>query len=204
MPSGPRQNRVAPDGQLHATRHKGAWMGNRGGRLHTDDHILGAARWKSKAWICCQLHFKNRHRQVMGNSYTELFFLDEATALAAGHRPCFECRRKDAVHFAQLFGSAHSPAASPMKAREMDAILHSQRIASPLSVPARTVPFGAIIKVSDKLMLVTQPGWRIWSFAGYGAPQPPFTQQVTCLTPPSICQVLRLGYAPKLHETAQT
>jgi hypothetical protein len=71
-------------------------MGNRGGRFHTDAKTLTARRWVSRQWICCVLNFKGRRREVWGRSYTELFFLDEPTALAAGHRPCFECRRKDA------------------------------------------------------------------------------------------------------------
>ena len=91
----PLQNRVTPQGEIIATPERGTVMGNRGGRIHRDDR----ARWKSKAWITCRLSFKSRHRTVMGNSYTELFFLDEATALAAGHRPCFECRRADALAF---------------------------------------------------------------------------------------------------------
>ena len=75
-------------------------MGNRGGRLHDAQRKLSARRWVNRAWICCKLAFNNRHRKVWGNSYTELFFLDEVTAFAAGHRPCFECRRKDAERFA--------------------------------------------------------------------------------------------------------
>ena len=78
-------------------------MGNRGGVLHGPDRTLSARRWISRQWICCRLTFNGRRRTVMApNRYTELFFLDEATALAAGHRPCFECRRAAAVHFAEL------------------------------------------------------------------------------------------------------
>ena len=89
-------------------------MGNRGGRLHDGHRKLGARRWTSKQWICCRLEFNNRHRKVWGDGYTELFFLDEVTALAAGHRPCFECRRQDAEDFAALFsGKAHRACAPP-------------------------------------------------------------------------------------------
>ena len=87
------QNRVAPDGSLHAVPDRGTLMGNRGGRLHDAHGRLGRARWRSKAWIACRLTFRGRKRAVWDASYSELFFLDEATALAAGHRPCFECRR---------------------------------------------------------------------------------------------------------------
>ncbi|HEY6026440.1 MAG TPA: hypothetical protein VIV09_06025, partial [Pseudolabrys sp.] len=93
-------NRVSPLGELFATPARGTLMGNRGGRIHTDDKRLTTRRWASRQWICCVLQFKNRQRDVWGRYYTELFFLDEVTAFAAGHRPCFECRRRDAEHFA--------------------------------------------------------------------------------------------------------
>ena len=96
----PLQNRVDPFGELFAAPARGLFMGNRGGRIHTDDRKLTKRRWASRQWICCVLDFKSRQRDVWGRYYTELFFLDEVTALAAGHRPCFECRRKDAEAFA--------------------------------------------------------------------------------------------------------
>ncbi len=99
----PLQNRVDPFGELIATSARGLFMGNRGGRIHTDGQTLTSRRWASRQWICCVLDFKERQRDVWGRYYTELFFLDEPTALAAGHRPCFECRRKEAEHFAALF-----------------------------------------------------------------------------------------------------
>ena len=92
----PLQNRVNPFGELCAFSARGLFMGNRGGRFHTDAKTLTARRWASRQWICCVLDFKGRRRDVWGRFYTELFFLDEPTAFAAGHRPCFECRRKDA------------------------------------------------------------------------------------------------------------
>ena len=96
-------NRVDPFGNLFADASRGLLFGNRGGRFHRDDRTLGARRWVSRRWICCRLDFKGRHRNVWGAGYTELFFLDEPTALAAGHRPCFECRRADAQAFAAAF-----------------------------------------------------------------------------------------------------
>lgn len=174
-------------------------MGNRGGRLHTDAGKLGRARWRSKAWICCRLRFRNRHRTVMGQSYTELFFLDEATALAAGHRPCFECRRQDALQFARLFAAAKGRTDGRMTAGEMDDFLHAERLGEPSSVPAGSLPTGAMISVDGRVMLVTGKGWRPWSFAGYSGPETPTGGTVTCLTPPSICEIMRLGYRPQLH-----
>jgi hypothetical protein len=119
----PLQNRVDPFGELFASPARGTLMGNRGGRIHDERRQLSARRWASKQWICCKLAFNGRHRDVWGDGYTELFFLDEVTAFAAGHRPCFECRRKDAERFASLCAgadpiSAHSrtrvqPSAGP-------------------------------------------------------------------------------------------
>jgi hypothetical protein len=100
-------------------------MGNRGGRFHTDAKTLTARRWASRQWICCVLDFKGRRRDVWDRFYTELFFLDEPTALAAGHRPCFECRRKDAQRFAEKWG--HRYRKSPYAA-EMDNVLHRERL----------------------------------------------------------------------------
>ena len=100
----PLRNRVTPEGEIIATAYRGLLMGNRGGAFHLPDQTLGPRRWATTQWIACVLQFKGRHRQVMQpNRYTELFFLDEATALAAGHRPCFECRRADADRFAELW-----------------------------------------------------------------------------------------------------
>ena len=116
----PLPNRVDPFGNLFATPARGMLMGNRGGRLHDSRRTLTPRRWSSKAWICCRLDFNNRHRIVWADSYTELFFLDEVTAFAAGHRPCFECRRKDAERFALLFAGGPQRAT----AAEMDRQLH--------------------------------------------------------------------------------
>ena len=93
----PLQNRVDPFGLIHAVPDRGTLMGNRGGCFHTEAKVLKPTHWKTRQWITCVLDFKNRQRELMGeNTYTELFFLDEATALAAGHRPCYECRYADA------------------------------------------------------------------------------------------------------------
>ena len=98
----PLQNRCDPFGELIATSARGTMMGNRGGKFHRDDRTLGGRRWSSRHWICCDLHYKNKQHDAMGRYYTSVFFLDEVTALAAGHRPCFFCRRKEAQHFLSL------------------------------------------------------------------------------------------------------
>ena len=99
----PLANRVSPFGELLAVAARGTLLGNRGGRFHRDDKTLSSRRYATPTWICCRLQFNGRRREVWGNGYTELFFLDEVTAFAAGHRPCFECRRKDAEMFADLW-----------------------------------------------------------------------------------------------------
>ena len=120
----PLQNRVSPFGELFVTHARGTLLGNRGGKFHTDDRKLTGRRWVSRQWICCVLEFNNRQRDVWGRYYTELFFLDEVTAFAAGHRPCFECRRKDADTFARLFSGKKKRATAPA----MDEILHAERL----------------------------------------------------------------------------
>ena len=115
----PLQNRVTPFGDLSAAPARGTFMGNRGGRFHTDARTLTARRWASRQWICCVLDFKRRQRDVWGRYYTELFFLDEPTALAAGHRPCFECRRKEAQVFAARWQQASGFPRRPKRARWM-------------------------------------------------------------------------------------
>ena len=102
----PLQNRVDPFGAILAMPERGTLMGNRGGRIHDASQRIGGRRWTSRRWIACELVYKGWHRPVMGEGYTELFFLDEVTALAAGHRPCFFCRRRDARSFAPHFAAA--------------------------------------------------------------------------------------------------
>lgn len=123
----PLQNRVAPFGGLIADSARGLFMGNRGGRIHGVNRRLGTRRWVSKQWICCRLEFNGRHRSIWGDGYTELFFLDEPTALAAGHRPCFECRRKHAEAFAAFWQRAQRMGVRP-RAAAMDAVLHAERL----------------------------------------------------------------------------
>jgi hypothetical protein len=200
--SRPLQNRVAPDGSLHAVADRGLLMGNRGGRLHRSDGTLGAARWRSRAWIACRLAFRDRHRQVMGEGYTEVFFLDEATALAAGHRPCFECRRSDARAFAAAWMMAHG-LASPPRAGEMDQIMHAQRLAPPDVVARGDLPPGAIFQEKQGFRLCAASESPAWSFAGYYPAQKfPPDRPVHAVTPAAVRAVLAAGYRLALHPSA--
>jgi hypothetical protein len=198
----PLQNRVTPFGDLVATTARGGLMGNRGGRLHDGRRKLTARRWVSKQWICCRLDFNGRHRTVWGESYTELFFLDEVTAFAAGHRPCFECRRKDAERFAALF----SKQAARASAAAMDARLHAERLDGHSKRTHRRafagLPDGAMVVIDGKAHAARGDRVLPWTPAGYERAQPRPNGDVEVLTPPSILAVLARGYAPLWHESA--
>ena len=198
----PLQNRVAPDGSLHAALARGRMMGNRGGRLHRPDRTLGRARWKSRAWIACRLAFHGRHREVWGESYTELFLLDEATALAAGHRPCFECRRADALAFAAAWARAQR-LERPPRAGEMDRILHAERLGAREALRFADLPEGSIFAADGGFLLCTAHGARAWSFAGY-RPARPFApdERVEAVTPAHARAALAAGYRADLHPSA--
>jgi hypothetical protein len=199
----PLQSRVSPFGELFATPARGTLMGNRGGRLHDAQRKLGKRRWVNRAWICCKLEFNDRHRKVWGNSYTELFFLDEVTALAAGHRPCFECRRKDAERFALLFSGKKQRAT----ATAMDEILHAERLdgKAKRSHQAKldTLPDGAMISLKGQAFAKRGNRLLLWTPQGYSqSSSRPKGIAADVLTPPSILSVLRRGYAPLWHPSA--
>jgi hypothetical protein len=202
----PLQNRVNPFGDLLASPARGLFMGNRGGRFHTEDRALTVRRWASRQWICCVLEFKNRHRDVWTSSYTELFFLDEPTALAAGHRPCFECRRKDAELFAAAWGRASGPPARPF-APEMDAVLHGERLDGRAKRvhrrPIESLPDGAFVALEQGAFALASERLLHWTPHGYDSHQPrPRGIAVDVLTPPAILSALSAGYAPRWHPSA--
>jgi len=200
----PLQNRVTPFGDLIVTPARGTLMGNRGGRLHDAGRRLGARHWASKQWICCRLEFNARHRDVWGDSYTELFFLDEVTAFAAGHRPCFECRRQDAERFAALFPGTRGRTAAPV----MDRILHAERLAGKAKRLHRRaidrLPDGAMVLRDSEPFAVRGDQLLRWTPGGYADARPrPRGIDVEVLTPPSILAVLAKGYAPLWHTSGQ-
>lgn len=206
-PAMPLQNRVTPSGEIIATPARGTMMGNRGGAFHTPERTLTHRRWKTKAWICCVLQFKGRRRVVMTpNRYTELFFLDEATALAAGHRPCFECRRVDALRFTDAWQMAAKGNRRP-SAPEMDKVLHVERTGKVRPAAARIgdLPNGAFVTWQEQPHLVLARRLRPWSVDGYArAVDVNLTERLAVLTPPSIVAVLSAGYWPNVHVSAQT
>ena len=191
----PLQNRVDPFGDLHLVAARGAFMGNRGGRIYRDDRTLASRRWTSKRWIVCVCAFKGRRREVWSKGYTELFFLDEPTALAAGHRPCFECRRKAAKAFLAAFPG------SPRSADAMDEVLHGERLDGGTKRLWRgrieALPDGAMIARDDRAYCVRMGSLLPWSFAGYGEPIGAMPGvEVGVLTPRSTVAALKAGYRP--------
>lgn len=179
-------------------------FGNRGGKFHREDQTLGARRWASRQWICCVLAFKGRRHPVWRDRYTALFFLDEVTALAAGHRPCFECRRADAVAFAEKWGEAKRIRVP--KAPEMDEVLQRERLAGrekrTHTMRAEDLPDGAFIAVGDDAFALRGGHMLRWLPSGYTEKRGRPRGDMTVLTPPSIVAVLRAGYQPQWHPSA--
>jgi hypothetical protein len=199
----PLQNRVDPFGRIIADPGRGLWTGNRG-VLHDEGRTI-RRQWQVRRWITCSLEFRGRHREVMSpRTWTELFFLDEATAFAAGHRPCGECRHPAYRRFRDLWGAVHP--ADPVGADGIDRRLHDERLA----VRARRtetadladLPDGTFVARDGRAWLVLDRSLLAWSPAGYaaGRPRPP-RGRVEVLTPPSVVAVLRAGYQPQVHPT---
>lgn len=199
----PRQNRVLPTGQIVAHPARGLFMGNRG-CLHGPDGTLGKARWRGVAWITCLTEFKGRKRALMApGRYTELFFLDEAVALAAGHRPCAECRRAAWKAWVAAWEQAGLPGRG---AKSIDLALHIARVApdgrqATHIAQAADLPDGTFIALPDPHLVLAD---QALPFApnGYGAPVPLPNGPVAVLTPAPTVATLRAGYRPVLHPTA--
>src|SRR5664279_4252666 len=185
----PLQNRVDPFGELFASPAHGLFMGNRGGRIHSDDRKLTKRHWASRQWICCVLDFRGRQRDVWGRFYTELFFLDEVTALAVGHRPCFECRRKDAEAFAEQWRQVFKLRTRP-RAAALDERLHAERLDGRAKrMHCREIddlPDGTFIALEEGAYAVRGESLLHWTPKGYDARQRrPRGIVVDVLTPPT-------------------
>jgi len=206
----PYQNRVDPFGEIHAVAARGLFTGNRGTIHDGDTRTLLRKRWASKMWIICDCGYKGRKRDVMGRNkpsnsaggggpgWTNLFFADEVTALAAGHRPCFECRRERAKEFARRFAAGQG--LSEISAPAIDTILHPQRRATgalPVELSASDIaalPDGAMIALDGVAYAIHGDAILRWSFDGYvPATMPP---RAELLTPPATVAALRAGYLP--------
>ena len=211
----PLQNRVAPDGSLHAVPERGTMLGNRGGKFHRDDKTLGKRRWASEHWICCELHYKGMHHDAMGKGYTSLFFLDEVTALAAGHRPCFFCRRSEAKAFlgderVAVFDKrlhAERTTLTPRCIAEGDASkgkqqTHASRRAARAPLH-EGYPEGTMFESDGAFFAKRGNMFLRWSFGGYTealAVNP--AMRLNVLTAPSIIAILARGFQPRWHPSA--
>jgi hypothetical protein len=194
----PLQNRVTPLGELIADPARGTVYGNRG-CLH-DEHGTIVRRFQAKRWIACRLEFKGRRRveKLQPGRYTELFFLDEATALAAGHRPCAECRRQDYNRFLHLVDETRAGA--------IDERLHAERLGPYQSAPLDDLPDGTFVLRGGEPWLVRGDRLLRWTPGGYTARVArPRNERATVVTPPSLVGVLRAGFSgavPLFHSTA--
>lgn len=204
------QNRVDPWGQLQAIDARGAWLGNRG-ILHDDQKRI-VVPWRHKAWVTCRLDYQGIKRKIFSpGSYSELFFLDEATALAAGHRPCAECRRDRYNEFKTRWCAAnpeHAASASvPIAA--IDKQLHAERASRgggkvTFAAAFGEVPEGAFIELDQEAYLNWSGRlWR-WSASGYAPTSrvPMAGEKVSVLTPESIVKTIRAGLVPQVHASA--
>lgn len=199
-----RQNRVTPLSDIIAHDARGLVFGNRG-CLHDDDGRI-RRHHAGKAWIACRLSFKDRRRALMQpRRYTELFFLDDATALAAGHRPCAECRRGDYNRFIAAWPERSS---QRPYARDIDAWLHAERLAGHHERALDELPDGAFVLREQTPWLVRGDQLLRWAPDGYSDAIPrPAGGQVVVITPPSTIAVLEHGWRPEavpfLHPTAE-
>lgn len=199
------QNRVDPCGALRSTQERGAWLGNRGVLHDASKRVV--RDWRLERWITCVLSWKGRRREVFSpGRWTELFFLDEATALSAGHRPCAECRRARYVEFRRAWDAARRgrDARSFLRADAIDRVLHAERLdakgrkktyrAAPSSLPD-----GTMVEHAGAPHLVWRGALRPWSFGGYGAAVKAAPgEHVKVLTPRSIVGAIRAGFVPQV------
>jgi hypothetical protein len=195
-------NRMTPFGMAEADPARGMFMGNRG--CLVDRHGRHARPWRGERWITCLLEFKERSRGPLmaPGRYTELFFLDEATALAAGHRPCAECRRGDLADFRAAWLEVHPEDAGPLTV--LDGRLHAERTAPARRIAAaRSLPEGVMVALDRAAWLVVDGGLRAWSHGGYGERRALPDGAVEVLTPPSSVAVLEQRWHPVLHPSAR-
>jgi len=203
----PLQNRVTPTGEIVATSHRGLFTGNRGIIHDPATKTLLNKRWSTPAWITCLCEFRGWRRPVMARrSWTELFFLDEATAFAAGHRPCFFCRRDDAKRFRAAWEKGNG--VSDVSAKAMDAVLHRERLdrgkkrLHELPMPLAQLPDGAMVQQGDDSFVVVRGRALLWSLAGYVAGTHELSRPML-LTPPSTLCAMNAGYEVALHPSVQ-
>lgn len=209
----PLQNKVDPRGDLHAVRARGTLMGNRGILHNEHDQIV--RRWTTKSWVSCCLDasFQKRSPFTQG-TYSELFFLDEATAYAAGHRPCRVCQRHKHDDFNRIWTAANradhvvANGQACLPIAQIDAVLHAERVGPDKAKRTHAarlsdLPVGAMAVDDGRVLLIGPKGLRAWSFHGYSAVSAlPVDTWVQVLTPPSIVAAIRQGMKVAVHPSA--
>ena len=197
------QNRVTPFGEIVAISQRGTFTGNRGIIHDPATKTLLNRRWTTKAWLVCSCEYKGRRRAVMsGRSWTELFFLDEAVALAAGHRPCFACRREAPHRFRESWAAAKGEPVPSADA--IDTVLHRERLqrgrkrVHPITGSLATLPDGAMVVVAGSAFTLHSGQAYRWTNEGY-APAERLARADGLLTPPSTLMALGAGYRTVLH-----
>ncbi|MEM9843901.1 MAG: hypothetical protein AAF965_03820 [Pseudomonadota bacterium] len=200
----PLQNRVLPTGEIIAHPARGMFMGNRG-ILHDDSKTLMKRRWQHTHWVTCRTEFKDRKRAPMSpGNYTELFFLDEAVSLAAGHRPCAECRRSAYMRFRTRFDMANGTSTLPA----LDQMLHRDRVTRRreqirFEALLETLPDGTMVLYRHHPHLVLRNSLLRYTPEGYTEQIARPDGMVTVLTPRSTVATLALGYIPELHGSSE-
>ncbi len=199
----PLQNRVTPFGEIVAIPQRGLFTGNRGILHDPATKTLLAKRWATRAWLICSWEYKGRRRAVMASrSWTELFFLDEAVALAAGHRPCFVCRPEAAKQF-RIFWASGRGGTIP-RAADLDIALHAERLEHgrkrrhPIRTPLANLPDGAVVSLGSEAFTLRAGGAYRWTSEGYDPPMP-LTDADWLVTPPSTVKAMEAGYRPVFH-----
>jgi hypothetical protein len=202
------QNRVTPFGEIVTIAQRGLFTGNRGIIHDPATKTLLTKRWATRTWLVCDCEFKGRRREVMaGRKWTELFFLDEAVALAAGHRPCFLCRREAAKRFRACWASANE-VPSP-SAVHMDSVLHAERLERgrkrlhPVTLLLTDFPDGAVVTVEGEAYTLRAGLAHRWTNEGYDRPKI-LHDADWLLTPPSTVMALFAGYQPVFHPSINT
>lgn len=204
----PLQNRVDPWGSIFACSARGTFMGNRGGALHNQEREI-VRPYLTRRWITCLLEFKGRRRSVMSpGRYTELFFLDEAVALAAGHRPCAECRRERFNLFRDAWSRSDRSSGNFPLADQIDSELHRARIDRrkgkiTYQTSLSSLPDGCFVQMEGSSYLVRGDMLLLWSPEGYLKKRSrPKDVSVTVLTPEPVAQCIREGYRPEIHKSS--
>jgi len=200
----PLQNRVDPWGNIRAVSARGSLLGNRG-ILHNNSNQI-VKPYQHQGWVTCKLKFKKRKRRLMSpGNYTELFFLDEATAFSAGHRPCCECRRERYLEFKDYWVSANrNKRVNDVKASEINKYLHKERVHRrekiTFKASIKDLPDGAVFSADNSAYLIFKSRIYLWSFEGYTlSNNPDIPDEVDVLTPKSIVSIYNLGFLPGIH-----